>query len=1522
MLSDDLLPGFSAPVRTWFTEVFAAPTPVQEQTWRHVAAGEHSLVVAPTGSGKTLAAFLWALDRLATEPVPDKQQRCRVLYVSPLKALAVDVERNLTAPLTGISRTAARLGAPAPEITVGMRTGDTSPAERRRIATTPPDILITTPESLFLLLTSAGREVLASVETVIVDEVHAIAGTKRGAHLAVSLERLAELCLNDGTGRDPQRIGLSATVRPKERVARFLGGDRPVTVVAPEAAKTWDLEVVVPLPDMTALEAPASETDNDDAPSRSIWPHVTERVLDLVEATTSTIVFVNSRRVAERLTTRLNELHCERLGLLDGADADHPPPAQVMAQSGASHGQGGELPVIARAHHGSVSKEQRSFTEEALKSGALRCVVATSSLELGIDMGAVDLVVQVASPPSVASGLQRVGRAGHQVGAVSRGVVFPQYRGDLVESAVVLDRMRAGAIEEVAELSNPLDVLAQHLVSMCALEDREVDATLALLRRSAPYANLPSTAYESVLDMLSGRYPSEAFAELRPRLVWQRDTGTLSGRPGSQRLAVTSGGTIPDRGLFGVHLISAEDGSEEVQQRKGASRRVGELDEEMVYESRVGDVITLGTTSWRIEEITHDQVRVSPAPGLPGRLPFWKGDSPARPVELGLALGAFTRELAALAEPAARERLAATGLDEWAADNLLAYLADQREATQQLPSDELIMVERFRDELGDWQVCIHSPLGSTVLAPWALAIERNARDRYGIEVQATAGNDGIVLRVPDTSDVPPGADLVVLDPDELRQVVTEEVAGSALFASRFRECASRALLLPRRDPGARTPLWQQRMRSAQLMTVASAFPEFPIMLETMRECLADVFDLDALVELQRSIAARRTRVIEVETPRASPYARSLLFGYVGEFIYSGDVPLAERRAAALTLDTALLAELLGDDQLRQLLDPAVVDDIEADLQSLSEERRRNTTEELFDLVRTSGPYTRDELIARWSGATTVDEAVAALVTERRIAEVRIAGLAQYAVAEDLPRLRDALGIPVPAGMAVPAAPADPLGDLVLRWARTHAPFTAETLARRYGLGVGVVTAALDGLVRAGTVVHAEFSADLPGRQYCHSRVLAMIKRRTLAALRAELEPVEPAALGRFLPRWHQVAAIDADGRDLAPPGRGTDGVYGTIEQLAGVALPVSMLESFVLPSRVRDYSPALLDELITSGEVTWVGAGMLGENDALVRLVPHGVEPPELETDRPALSDAATELLATLAIGGSWLLDDLVTGSQVDDAPGALWELVWAGHVTCDTFAPVRARLAGTRGTVRRPSRSRTLRAGARRARIGARAPIPTTAGRWSAVRRTEVSITERVADEVLGLLDRYGIVTRGSVVTEDFPGGFSAAYKALARLEETGTCRRGYVIAGLGAAQFALPGAVDQVRGLADPDRVVHVLAAADPANPYGAALPWPPREGHRPGRHPGAVVVLVGGELVLYLERGAKSLLTFGSDGGTRVTALHALAGRLLTGALGTVTLERIDGADVFTHPWRDELVAAGFSLVPQGLRIRPRS
>ena len=1540
---------FAPATREWFEATFSAPTPAQEGAWG-AARGDHTLVVAPTGSGKTLAAFLSAIDRLLHDPRPDpapdaRPRGTRVLYVSPLKALAVDVERNLRSPLVGITQTAARRGDTFHEVSVGVRSGDTTQRDRRALVQRPPDILITTPESLFLMLTSAARETLRDVDTVIVDEVHAVAGTKRGSHLALSLERLDDLLTSDdGSPRSARRIGLSATVRPHEEIARFLGGSRPVRIVAPDSPTRLELSVVVPVDDLTAMPAPDTRTPGDEHTddlteprSGSIWPHVEEAILDQVLTRRSTICFVNSRGVAERLTARLNEAHALRTGTGEQSTATRSP-AQVAGSSGESSGA---LPDLARAHHGSVSKDQRDLIEDDLKSGRLQCVVATSSLELGIDMGAVDLVVQVSSPPSVASGLQRVGRAGHHVGGMSSGVMFPTSRHDLLGSAVTAARMREGLIERIDVPANPLDILAQQTVAATALEPIEVEAWFDTVRRAAPFTSLPRGAYEATLDLLSGRYPSDGFAELRPRLVWDRDAGVLTGRPGAQRLAVTSGGTIPDRGMFAVMLAAGDHDAESGRSGSASSspRRVGELDEEMVYESRVNDVFALGATSWRIVEITHDRVMVLPAFGEPARLPFWRGENVGRPHELGAAIGAFVRESADLTPDAWRERAAGLGLDERAATNLQAYLSDQREAAGLLPTDRTLVVERFRDELGDWRVVLHSPFGRRVHAPWALAVAARIESLHGIDGSVVANDDGIVARLPDTDAEPPGADLFVFDPDELEQIVTTEVGGSALFASRFRECASRALLLPRRNPGSRAPLWQQRQRAAQLLDVAREHPTFPILLETARECLQDVYDLPALTLVARQLAAREVQIAEVTTDKASPFAQNLLFGYVAAFLYEGDTPLAERRAAALSLDPTLLAELLGRTDLRELLDPDVIARTEAELQRLAPmhdgpDRRAKDAEGVADLLRLLGPLDVHEVADRCAGASP-EQAQAwlrDLQEARRAIEVQVAGTARWAAVEDAARLRDALGTVIPLGVTAAhlESVADPLTDLVSRHARTHGPFTAADVASRFGLGTAVATQTLRRMAGDGRLSEGEF---LPGREgvteWVDAGVLRRLRSRSLAAARQQVEPVDTTAFASFLTSWQSVGGTS----------RGVDGVLATIDQLAGVALPASAWESLVLPARVRDYQPAMLDELTSAGEVLWSGAGTLAGSDGWVQL-----HPADLVLGRSTAVEPGTlaaDVLAALDGGGAFLFRQLshaVSAGRDDpvldaDLADALWQLVWAGHVSNDTYAPVRT-LVGRGGShrTRRPA-PRARLGGRRNPRVATQGP-PTASGRWFALGPAAPEDgADPTADRLArteALLARYGVVTRGSVVAEQTPGGFAAVYRVLRELEQTGSCLRGYYVETLGAAQFAAPATIDRLRGHVREDATPSsspavVLAATDPAQPFGAALPWPDRSDldtaptHRPARKAGSMVVLHDGRVVAYVERGGKKVIGFDEHPDRVAAAATALVQLVRSRRVGRLTIESIGGGPAQeSAPWSDALRAAGFERTPKGLRI----
>jgi ATP-dependent helicase Lhr and Lhr-like helicase len=1531
----DPLEPFSPAVGEWFRSAFEAPTPAQIGGWASITAGRHTLIHAPTGSGKTLAAFLWTLDRLAREPRP-KTPTVRVLYISPLKALIYDIERNLRAPLAGIRLAAERLGEPMTQIEVGVRTGDTPAQERRHLVKSPPDILITTPESLYLILTSAASEILRGVEHVIVDEVHALAGTKRGAHLALSLERLEKL-----TARPPQRIGLSATQSPVATIARFLGGvgpgrageSRDVSIVDAGSRKPLELSVRVPVEDMSKIGELLPPEDQPGGPviapeaRHSIWPAIHPQILALIRAHHSTIVFCNSRRLAERLANKLNELAGEEL---------------------------------VRAHHGSLAREQRVQIEEALKAGRLPAIVATSSLELGIDMGAVDLVIQVESPASVASGLQRVGRAGHQVGEPSRGVIFPKYRGDLLECAVVTARMHEGLVEETRLPRNPLDVLAQQIVAMTVRESWPADQLFDAVRRAAPYESLTRDAFEAVLGMLAGAYPSDEFAELKARVLWDRQTGLVEGRRDARTVAITSGGTIPDRGLYPVFLVG-EAGT--------AGRRVGELDEEMVYESRVGEVIALGATSWRVEEIRPDRVVVSPAPGVPGKIPFWHGDGLGRPIELGRALGAFVRELEAdlghgeRGRSRARKRLLEHhDLDELAADNVIGYLDDERAATGQLPTDRRIVVERFRDELGDWRIVILTPFGGRIHAPWCLAIESRLDERLGAGAQTIWSDDGIAIRLPEgeagSGDGPDALMRELLFPtaEEVEDLVVGRLGSSAMFAARFRENAARSLLLPRRRPGSRTPLWQQRQRSAGLLAVASRYGSFPIIVETYRECLADLFDLPALREVLSGVARREIEVREVETVTASPFAGSLLFDYLAAYMYEGDAPLAERRAGALALDRDLLRELLGQEELRDLIDPAALADLELVLQSLVPERAARTADALHDMLRRLGDLSTAEVAARITEPDAAEEWLAALDGSRRAVTLRLAGEPRWIAIEDAARYRDALGVALPVG--VPTAFLGPveaaLDGLVARWARGHGPFHAPEPAGRWAVPAARVEAALERLLEAATILRGEFRPGGTQREWCDPDVLRQLRRRSLARLRREVEPVDQVVLARFLTAWQGVRPIDGAEPAALRPEAALERLAEVVDQLAGVPIPASVLERDVLPLRVPGYQPRLLDELGALGEVAWIGRGSLGRDDGRVVLYRPGREAArDLAAGdvAAATSELHERLRDRLRVRGASFYRELVSaaaGAPEREVLDALWELVWAGEVTNDTFAPLRAL------RWRRPSGERRPRPG--RLQLGP----PEAAGRWSLVDPIQAgavagaalagapglpgprgqaasAATARLHALANVLLERHGVLTREAVAAEELAGGFSGIYPVLRAMEESGRIRRGYFVERLGAAQFALPGAVDRLRSMREPASggaqsreadvgpTIHLLAAVDPANPYGAALAWPRRgeSDRRPlPRAAGAYVVLVDGAPTLYLERGGHSLQTLpaADDAATAAAALNALHSLVEGGRLRELVISRVDGVAVVGSQWRPFLEEAGFVAGYRGYVLRP--
>jgi ATP-dependent Lhr-like helicase len=1264
--------------------------------------------------------------------------------------------------------------------------------------------------------------------------------------------------------------------------------------------KELDLRIHVPVESMAEPDqGRPAEADllapvmDGAATRRSIWPAIYPEILRLVREHTSTIVFVNNRRGAERLALRLNEL----------ANAELPDDASPVD--------------IARAHHGSLAREERTVVEDLLKAGELPCLVATSSLELGIDMGAVDLVIQVESPKSVSRGLQRIGRAGHGVGERSEGRIFPKFRADLLECAVVTRLMREGRIEPTVVPRNALDVLAQQIVAIAAAAGEEspvaVDELHALVTRTHSYAELPRELLENVLDMLDGRYPSAEFGELRPRIVWDRVAGVIRARKGAGRLAITNAGTIPDRGLYAVVL---PDG-----------RRVGELDEEMVYEARPGQTFLLGASSWRIEEIGRDRVIVTPAPGAPGAVPFWKGDGIGRPKELGVEIGAFARTALELPASELERRY---HLDPLAAANLLDFLREQQDATRVIPSDRTIVVERFRDEIGDWRLCVLSPYGGRVHAAWALALSARLRDELGLESDAIWSDEGIIVHLPD-ADEPPGADVVLLEPDALEDLVVAELGSSALFGARFRENAARALLIPRAYPGRRTPLWQQRLKAQSLLEVARRYADFPIVLETYRECLRDVLDVPGLHELLTKLHTRELSLVEVETPVASPFASALLFDYVATYMYEGDTPNAERRAAALSLDRELLRELLGQDELRELIDPGALESVEDDLQHRSERTRAGSSDELAEVLRRVGDLTLGEARERVLPGVDPETLLETLRRERRAILVRVGGEQRWIASDDAGLYSGAVGVVPPGGLpqAFLAAPERPLEELTRRYARTHGPFTTEELRARYGVDV---TSALAALEARGELVRGELRPDPhpgpPAREWCDPDVLRRIRRASLAVLRKEIEAAPREALAAFLPGWQGVDRHPA-------AGAGIDRLREALVPLQGVALPAEVWERDVFPRRVGAYSPSWIDQLTASGELVWVGAGALGRNSGRVALYFRedaaaigraGVRGAAPEPPSEPVHQAIRMRLATAPCFFTDMLAEL-SGFAPEELQDGLWDLVWAGEATNDAYAPLRA----PRLTLARARRSVAAATGTRRAgrRFGARRSGGAQAqvqGRWSLAAplfAPEPDPRERRRTLAELLLERYGIVTREQVLAEALPGGFSALYDALSDLETLGVCRRGYFVEGLGGAQFALPGAVERLRARepgGEREAPALVLAATDPAQPYGAVLRWPERseaQSRRPQRVAGAYVVLVGAEPVLYVERGGRGLLVLAEAHGP--PALEALAAFVTGGATRLkLQLERVDGEPVVGSAWEPMLIEAGFRQGPRKLTL----
>ncbi|MBB5344003.1 Lhr family helicase [Tunturibacter empetritectus] len=1572
-VGEEALSLFHTITAKWFRAVFDAPTAPQVEGWPAIARGESTLILAPTGTGKTLTAFLWCLDKLMMRTAPEAERGCRVVYLSPLKALAADVERNLRSPLVGIANMAKREGVAVRMPEISVRTGDTSQKERARFRRHPGDILITTPESLYLLLTSEAGESLRSVETVIVDEIHALVPSKRGAHMALSLERLEAL-----TGRRLQRIGLSATQRPLEEVARFLGGAetsgyvakegtnlsqaaeadeetarvlmevagredsqaevgagaarfRPVTVVNAGARKLLELKVEVPVEDMARLgeieEQPSGPASQ--GPKRtSIWQSIHPRLLEIIQGRTSTLIFVNARRVAERLAGALNELAGEQ---------------------------------IARAHHGSLAATQRTEIEELLKAGKIKALVATSSLELGIDMGAIDLVIQIEAPPSVASGMQRIGRAGHQVGAPSHGIIFPKYRADLIACAAVTRAMHEGHVESTRFLRNPLDVLAQQMVAVIAhpplnVADAELRskhkteeeespgmsyaALFALVRGAAPFAGLSQSVFDGVLDMLAGRYPSDEFAELRPRITWDRTRNWITPRAGVKRIAILNGGTIPDRGTYGVFLAG---------QRSGSGRgpvRVGELDEEMVFESRTGDTFILGASTWRIDEITHDRVLVTPAPGEAGKMPFWHGDQAGRPLEFGRRIGALVRELRDAPRSVAMARLTSEhDLEPGAAENVLRYLADQELATVVVPDDRNIVIERVRDELGDWRVCVLTPFGSRVHAPWAMAVTAKLRAGNGQEVETMWSEDGFVLRFPETEEAP-AIEPILLEAEEAAELVLRQLGSTALFAAKFRESAARALLLPRRRADGRTPLWQQRKRAYDLLSVASRYASFPIVLEAYRECLRDVFDMPALMETLRNIGNRSLRVHTVDSRTPSPFASALLFSYVANYIYDGDAPLAERRAQALSIDQDQLRELMGDADLRELLDINAIEETEEQLQCMAEGYRARNMDGVHDLLLRLGDLTREELRSRCV-TDEVAESVGKLMRARRALEVQVAGEKRLIAVEDAARYRDALGVPLPPGLPgafLEEAP-DALLDLMRRFARTHGPFTTPEAVGRFDLPMESLEAVLQRLIQSGKVVEGGFRPGGIHREWCDNEVLRSIRRRSLARLRKEVEPVEQRTLARLFTRWQGVVQ----------PRRGLDALLDVIENLQGAPLPASILETEILPTRLVGYKSSDLDTLIAAGEVVWVGFDPIGERDGRIGLylaekLPVlwpigrvGVQQKErgvgsAQSDDPAaLNERETAIVEYLKGRGASFFQDLhdgVGGGYPGETLEALWSLVWRGMLTNDGLAALRAYCERPAASgSRKPARRLHQQTGFR----SRRTTPPTAQGRWAlnpaafAMDRSATEWSHAIAQQ---LLTRYGVVFRETAHAESLPGGFSAIYDVMKALEESGKIRRGYFAADLGATQFALPAAVDLLRSLrasnqGDKTEMLQ-LAATDPANPYGALMRWPaaPEVGSSLTRSVGARVILCDGALVTYLRRGNPNLQVFlPEEEPQRSQVARSLAEFLVSRVQdqedaqgrGGMLIASVNGVAVAEHWMAKFLLDVGFAAGAMGFNVR---